>query len=388
MLRNTLQKRLRMECLEEKIALAANLTVDVIDGDLVITGDANPNSFILDNTVDFGAQYRILNRGPLGDTINGDTNQELFVSGVTRDIIINVGEGDDIVRAYGFPSVLGLSDLNVPRDLVINAGGGNDIIRLGVSEDFEIGSGPFLSGPINVGRDVSINGGVGDESVWTTDLNVVDDLTLVDTQGNIEFQNFFGASFAIGGDRSYVGDNVSVMTGSGNDAAGVVDMVVGGNVTMSLGGGDDLGVVQASEISGSLAVSLGSGINTGQIELVTVAGGIGVIGSGSNTIVVLGVEANSVTVVTGNTDDFVQFFSVTAGMATIATFGGADSVSLADSAFDILIVHLGAGNDELSLQNVDVSVLALLSGGGGTDTLNDLGDNDLNLLLDLGFEIF
>jgi hypothetical protein len=95
-----------------------------------------------------------------------------------------------------------------------------------------------------------------------------------------------------------------------------------------------------------------------------------------------------VTVVTGNSNDSVQFFSVTAGMATVATFGGADTVFLADSAFDILIVHLGAGNDELSLQNVDVSALALLSGGGGTDTLNDLGDNDLNLLLDLGFEIF
>ncbi len=389
MLRNTLQKRLRIECLEEKIALAANLTVDVIDGDLVIAGDAEPNSFLLEKTLnEEDGQFRIVNRGPLGDTINGDTNQEYFVSGVTRDILINLGEGDDTARVYGFISFDGSLDLNVPRDLIINAGGGNDTVRLGITEDFEVGSGPFLSGPVNVGRDLSIIGGAGDESIWTTDLNVGDDLTLIDTQGNIEFQNILGLEFAIGGDRSYVADNVSVTTGSGSDVVGVVDTVVGGNVSMSLGGGDDLGVVLVSEISGSVAVSLGSGVNTGQIEAVTVGGSLAVIGSGSNAISVLGVEAGSVTVVTANNADSVQFAGVTTGMATIATFGGADSVDIRDSAFDLLMVHLGAGSDELTLQNVDVSGLALLIGGGGTDTFNDLGDNDINLLLDLGFEIF
>ncbi|MDZ4657125.1 MAG: hypothetical protein SH868_06050 [Bythopirellula sp.] len=386
MFRNALQKRLRIECLEEKIALAANLTVDVIDGDLVITGDAEPNSFLLEKTFnELDGQFRIVNRGPLGDTINGDTNQEYFVSGVTRDIVINLGEGDDKARIYGFPLIDGSLDLNVPRDLVINADGGNDQIYLGITEDFDFGT--TFSGPVNVGRDLTINGGAGDEIVWTTDINVGDDLTLVDTQGSIDYQNLFGFEF-LSGDRSYVADNYSVVTGSGNDVVGVVDTVVGGNVSLSLGGGDDLGVVLVSEIGGGVAMSLGAGFNEAQIEQLTVGGGVGVVGSGTNNIFVAGVTANTVTVVTGSANDSVQFFSVTAGMATIATFGGADSVSLTDSAFDLLMVHLGAGSDELTLQNVDVSVLALLIGGGGTDTFNDLGDNDLNLLLDLGFEIF
>ena len=38
-----------METLEQKIALAADLTVAVVNGDLIITGDANDNAFTLEH---------------------------------------------------------------------------------------------------------------------------------------------------------------------------------------------------------------------------------------------------------------------------------------------------------------------------------------------------
>ncbi len=387
MLRNTLQKRLRIECLEEKIALAGNLTVEVIDGDLVITGDANPNSFTLDKPgfidTQNGAQYELHNRGLFGDTINGDLNDTLLISGVTRDIIINLGEGDDIARIFGFVSEN--FELSVPRDLSINAGAGNDQIYLGIFESFEFGR--VESGPINVGRNLSINGGAGDELVLTTDVNVANDYTVVDTVGDIVFQNFNGVEFD-GGDSMYVGGDVSLTTGSGNDFVDFVDFVVDGDVTMSFGAGDDAVGVGAGEIGGNLVLSLGSGGNQAQASLLTVGGGILIVGSGSNAVGVGFLEADSVTVLTGNNDDYIEMRQVAAGTVTIATSGGADYAILADSAFDLLMVNLGAGNDTLELQGVDVSLLALLIGGRGSDTFNDLGGNDINFLLDLGFEIF
>lgn len=384
MLRNTLQKRLRFESLEEKVALAADLSVQVINGDLVITGDANPNSFLLEFADDEG-QYRIRNRGPLGDTINGDTNQILYVNGVTRDVIINLGGGDDVVRLYGFPQIDNGRDLNLPRDLIINAGAGNDQIYIGINEDFIFGT--TISGPVNIGRDLTINGGAGDEIVWTTDISVGDDLTLVDTSGSIDFQNYDSSVF-LDGDRSYVAGDVSITTGAGNDLAGVVDMVIGGNVMMSLGGGDDYGAVFVAEVGGSVAMSLGAGNNIAQVESAVIGGGLGVIAGGSNIVSILGVEADLVTVLTANGDDFVLLASVDTCVGIIATFGGADRVEIVDSAFDLLTVELGAGDDALALSGVDVRLLSILSGGRGVDGFEDLGGNQLGLLLDLGFETY
>lgn len=383
MFRNALQKRLSFESLEEKVPLAADLTVEVVNGDLVITGDANPNSFILEPG-DEGGQYRILNRGPLGDTINGDTNQILFVNGVTRDVIINLGGGDDVARIYGFPQIDNSRDLNLPRDLIINAGADNDQIFIGITEDYDFGM--TNSGPVNIGRDLTINGGSGDEIVWTTDMAIGDDLTLVDTSGNIDFQNLDGLLF-FEGDRTYVADDVSVTTGSGNDIAGVVDMVIGGDVTMSLGGGDDYGAVFVAEVGGNVAMSLGAGNNTTQVESAVIGGSVGVIAGGTNNVSVLGVEADTITVLTGGGDDFVLFATVDTSIAIIATFGGTDRVELVDAAFDLLTVELGAGNDALALTDVEVSLLSILSGGRGTDGLEDNGGNDLGFLLDLGFEV-
>ncbi len=385
MFQNSLQKRLRMEVLEQKIALAADLSVAVVNGDLIINGDANPNLFTIEPASDFqNAQYRIINRGDISDTLNGqefsDTNPYL-VSGVTRDIRVNLGGGDDLFRATGFIVDVDLDDaLIIPRDLIVAGGEGNDQFYVGIYEN----PGPF-QGPVVVGRNLTLSGNAGDDLFNGTSIDVGNNFTFNDTQGNTEFFTDPGSNYVLGR-SSIVDGNFSVTTSAGTDIIGIEDYVVSGNLSINVGGGDDSATVRGATVDGTITLSLGGGINEGIVEFAD-AGGVGITGTGTNIVRVTAVTTNSIVIATGNENDIIQVFATVADSTIIGTFGGADIVEITDSAFDLLVVELGAGNDSLTLDGVD-SFLALLVGGRGTDTLIESDSNDIDIMLDFAFEVF
>jgi hypothetical protein len=369
-----------MEMLESKIPMAADLTVAVVNGDLLITGDDAVNHFILEQFPDYElGHYLIRNRGQFEDTVNGQPFTEYLVTGVTRDVIINLGGGDDILRLTGDEEFDRSEDLIIPRDLIINLGEGHDQFYSGIYENFL----PFQA-PVTVTRNMQINGGGGDDTLLTTGLSVGNNLNYTDSQGTNFFSNNPTFTY-IFGRRSEVGGNLNINTGSGIDFMMLEEFDVGGNVSFNVGAGDDVAQVSNFTIGGSVSLGLGSGINEGIVQF-SDAGSVVIGGSGANIVRVDYVNTNSVTVLTGNNNDAVLFNNVTADMTTIATFGGDDFVQLRDSAFDLLIVQLGAGNDSLELEGVTVDLIAILSGGRGTDSLTGVGDNDINMLIDMGFE--
>ena len=92
-----------------------NVTVTVVDGDLIIRGDAGDNNIIL-------MQSGIAGRA--GTKVNGE--RRIFIpDGVTDDVRIEMVGGDDFVRIE-----LPGTNFAIPDNLVITMGLGNDYLEL------------------------------------------------------------------------------------------------------------------------------------------------------------------------------------------------------------------------------------------------------------------
>lgn len=405
----SLQKRLRIENLEDKLAPAA-LSVAVVDGDLVVTGDSDVNDIVIgmfsepeEGGGNPAGNYFVvthqLNSGPIfydGDVfeVNDEGFATVIVTGVTRDVIVNAGEGDDRVFALG--SFYVDDDDNVvvktyvPRDLNIDVGGGNDTVSVNVPGNIVYDEFPSPATTFAIGRDVLLSGGEGDDQYFVNGVVVGDDFVLNDTQGNnlldfIPKSIFTGPLFF----DTAVNDDVNITLGAGTDVASISTTVIGGDVNMNVGGGDDVAVVLDNQIAGNVSVTLGAGVNQGAVENSTVGGSVAISGTGTNEIQVNNMVISSALVImTNSNSDNVTVWNTTVSSALVATLGGQDNVQIIDSAFDLLIVELGAGNDTLGLTGVD-AIMAILSGGGGTDTFEDFGDNDFQLArIRLAFEQF
>jgi hypothetical protein len=391
MLGTSLQKRLRMECLEEKVPLAGDVMIAVVNGDLVITGDAADNSFIIEEATLFdGHQYRVFGRDLTN--VNGVTNEWVFFDGVTRDVIVDLGDGADTFRGYGYPNAFEPFDfaLKFPRDLVITTGAGEDHIALGVTEVEEFfNEFNFGQSPVQIGRDLVMNLGGDADSILMSATAVGDDLSISDTGGNTEIIVWPSFLYPMPSfvDLS-VGDDLSVNLGSGDDLIDISMITIGGDATYGLGGGSDYASLLGFTAGGSVMVNAGAGANEVHVESGTVGGGVMVSGSGTNNFQLSALTvASSIVMLSNSNDDQLYVIGSTAGTAIINAGGGADYVQVTDSALDLLMVNLGSGNDTLNLDGV-TSTLALLIGGGGSDTLQESADNNFLMALELSFEMF
>jgi hypothetical protein len=400
MLGTSLQKRLRIEALEEKIALAGDVTVAVINGDLVITGDAADNSLVVERANYYNPleDHQIRIKGTELTNINGVTDQWIFFDGLTRDMQVNLGNGSDTIHIYGLDSGLDGDELFIPRDLVVNMGNGDDHVVLGVTPaeefyytgdpnpdpDFQ----PLHQSPLGVGRDITINLGSGADSVLFASTVVGDDLSISDSSGNTEIIEWTIANWISPNVTTSIGDDVNITLGGGDDYVDLLELTIGGDVIYDLGGGADYAALQGFTSGGSVLVNAGAGANEVVIGSGTIGGGVLLTGSGSNTFQVDVLDvASSIVVLTGNNDDTLYISNSNAGSAIVTTGGGSDYVQLADSAFTLLTVSLGAGSDTLSMDGVS-SKLAILLGGGGSDTLLESADNNFLLAIDTSFETF
>lgn len=387
MLRDSLQRRLRMEVLEDKRPLAANLFAEVIDGDLVITGDAGDNRFYIQSGLPDGEQYELGNIGNLDeDTINGlpFNSADHFFSGVTGDIIINLGDGGDYINIRGTNEVV---VLDMPGDLRIDMGAGDDRIVLGTGEgplaDYPL---PTIAFPLNIAGDLILDMGAGYDQTWIASTTVGRDFSYTASGDN--FLMFAPESlFEALATGNAVGRDFSVITGAGNDAISLEDIDVGRNVLISLDDGDDFVALTDINVAGLTLASLGTGTNEAQFEFSNLGSSLTVLGGGSNSIFIADVVTSSmVNVVTANGNDAIVLGGVQTGTAIVTTGGGDDELFVLDSVFDNLLVTLGGGDDTLTIGGTQVNGLALLSGGSGFDTLVNLGDNDFLLALALAFE--
>ncbi len=172
---------LRLEELEERIAptmLVGAVTVTQAGGNLIITGDQDPNLFAIDGLGLDEGQFRV--SGPAG-TINGA--DEFFADGVTGNVTIRLPGGDNVINIHhadigsnllpmdgdGNLSVE-IYNSNVSRSLTVRSGLGSAGIAISSTEvggatriQNRAGQGHFnvtassLGGPVNITSGAQFN---------------------------------------------------------------------------------------------------------------------------------------------------------------------------------------------------------------------------------------
>lgn len=149
------------ELLELRYLLAGNVTAQLIDGDLVIQGDAAGNSIELVGSPD---DPRVLVVSPVDDgtTLNGSAEPVAF-TGIGRHVVISLGAGNDSVS---------ITAAQVKQDVQADLGAGDDLIStsgLSVGRDLSIealdGEDRILLSSTNVDRWTGLSGGAGKDAV-------------------------------------------------------------------------------------------------------------------------------------------------------------------------------------------------------------------------------
>src|SRR5262245_59984329 len=91
--------RLCVELLEDRCLLAGNVTAAVVNGSLIVTGDAESNDVLLVQTAQGIEVHGVVFSGepPAVTTVNG--GESFTAVGLTRDIKVDLGAGNDTLGA-------------------------------------------------------------------------------------------------------------------------------------------------------------------------------------------------------------------------------------------------------------------------------------------------
>jgi hypothetical protein len=194
--------RLGVEVLESRNLLSGDVTASVVNGDLIITGDALDNQLRIDQLGLAAGEFRIT--GERFTNVNGDS-APLAVSGVTRDVFIALGgQRDKLVLDGGV----------VPRDLRISTAAAKDVVLINQTK---------------IGGDLKVITGAGNDSVHLVGLEV---------QGR-----------------------TSVVTGAGDDVVTRENSLFHGDSSISTAGGNDTILTRESTFEQRSIVRAGSGKN-------------------------------------------------------------------------------------------------------------------------------
>lgn len=379
--------RLRLEPLESRRLLAGNVTVRLDSGSLVVQGDRRDNAI----AIGAGAEDGELTIVGLGDANGQPTtiNQAatpLTLSGLTKDLVINLGKGNDWV---------GLTNLVLPRNLRINSGGGHDRIGIGGIPAATSGN-PLSARSLGAAaRADSENEEPGDEIL--EDERPGDDV-IYTLAGAAE--PFVPLGTLAAGPVRVEGD-VLVVSGAGDDELGEAALNVrGGQAILTGAGKDEVEITESAptgegfspgvRVNHRLTVDLGAGN-----DIFTAFAGDNTAGDDdpalrveNDLIVVGGAEKDFITlesvrisdrliVLGGAGNDSLTLDNARAASAILATGSGHDVVEILNSDLNGLQAALGLGNDTVRIGASQIDNDAVVDGVQGDDRFEDLGGNTI-----------
>ena len=326
------------ERLESRQMMAGNVTAQLVDGDLIVTGD------VADNTIQLRGNSMLegLNdENGIPTSINGVPNGTFDYSGLTGNVSIRTGDGNDRVFLELF--------LDLPGAVVIETGSGNDFIGAGgirIGREFIMDLGPGSnriamrgstfrdgSGPgIHVGTSVIINGGDGNDSIRISELFDAHDF-VVNTHGGADSVNllFVTPDNFLGVDGGAGEDGITL----GSTDARVISLRSGG-------GGGFMGLFNCE-----------------------IAGDLGMIATDGNTHLRLDgcIVRGTGYLISGGANDYIQVDNSIVRELQINAGGGSDRVDINGSLLERVFAELGAGGDLLVMNNTAISGAGSLSGG-------------------------
>lgn len=306
-------------------------------GDLSIAGDSNGNFVAVQFSVE-GVTVSGWSTGTLvrinGQQPSDSVSVPLTNTSAIRSVSISLGGGDDTLRLQF------KSDLTISRDLAVNLGPGADFIDIGleqanlrISQDLLLDmAGGHDRGVINTwststlvtGRDISIRGGAGDDTLFVHAHNTVaaDQLSSPALFRQLTDNTATAQSQPVRARRDLLVD-----LGAGDDALTLLAAEAGRDGTISLGTGQDVLTASNLRSARSLRVS----------------------------------DAEAVA---------LQNITATIQLAVRGT-AAADKLDLERITATRIDVDLAAGNDRLSLgENLTVRTFAVIEGGTGTNRIS------------------
>jgi hypothetical protein len=315
------RRRLSLESLEARHALAGNVIAVLTEGTLTILGDEQSNgvNIIYDVAT---KQHRISGTDCGGEatTVNGEATAAIFSR--VKHVQVRLGVGDDKLDFGAADQVY----TTVGKKLSIEMGSGNDTVELG-----------------KAGNDPSVGTQVRH--------------------------------------RLYVNQGIWVDLGEGNDHLSVANLKTNRSLIVMAGGGDDVidfateftpagetdPLKFAVNVKGNLHVHLGQGEDVLNIWHARVGEQVRILDpAGAATICVIDVGVNEkLQINTGNQTDEVKLDFVAADELQLHTNGSDDDVNINHSRFKRLNVKTGNGTDHLVLRNSRTSYVTYLDGGGG-----------------------
>ncbi len=409
--RNT--RPVRFESLEDRKLMAGNITANVINDELVLTGDNSANAVEVHQTA--LNVYKV--KGINGTTINGKPDKSFIVK---AGIVVDLKGGDDKFEIGGTV----FAD-DVDGRLKIDMGSGRDTVTIGrvqVDGDTIINTGTE-GDQVTVGafaslNKLTVNTGSGDDRVETL-LSTSAQTTINMEAGN---DTFFGSSnfgslkldTGIGDDTvdfflANSPGSIEVLTGANKDKV-TLQATIANEVTVDTAAGDDTVTFKGGLQASSASIKTGSENDRVEFDFATIHGALNVdTADGIDTVVAtdttfekalslktgLGndvVELNRVTALksinidTDKGNDTLTLIDVTATgqRIDINTRDGEDKVSLTRVVADQLFAKLGDHRDELRIRDSKFRVTNL-DGEGDTDKFFDLLGNDFGQLTLVGF---
>jgi hypothetical protein len=365
----------------DQVRITGDLVVNLGDGNNYLTSGYYGTVFVREDLV--------ITAGSGNDTINIDDTT------VGSDAFLSLGDGNALVEFSPADNANGINDATVifgNLTIITGASAGGSVIQVGDNQQTvvqgnltvvaDIGGpaalvqlGVSSNGRAFIGGDVAIATGSGQDGVTIDSTTVSGDVTVNLGDGATNFFNsaaYYGTT-TIGGDLTVVG-------GIGNEIVDLDSLTVGQSVSLLLGDGDNSLLIGEADnptvnnpvvIFGSLIVGTGAGndnvfINSGQLSQVFVADSLNLNLGASSDLVVSFADVG--------TDAF-------GGATQINTAGGADSITLGGTSQRRLEVILGDGDDTITYDaGFTLANLGVFSGlaDGGNGALDANNDGALN----------
>jgi hypothetical protein len=238
--------RLSLERLESRQLMAGEVLIEVVDHQLHITGDALDNNIAIEWLGGDSYQIRstfsnncLANEPPTMIRVGNSVAESQTVSGVTDDIEINMRGGADVIRLRGTLTTA----FWAPQDLTIDTGTGDDYVglyKVNMGDDLEVdlgdGNDDFSARLFYVGtragdHDLVVRGGNGLDWVGLYYGTVRDEVRLEMGYDN----QWDGVEI----DDLVVFNDITILTGAGDDEVEVRDLQVSDDLTIDAGDGAD-----------------------------------------------------------------------------------------------------------------------------------------------------
>lgn len=387
-------RRIGVESLEAKQLLAGDVSIDVVEGRLVVSGDDAANYLVIESG-DSPGSYLVTGL-PSADgeatTLNGGEDP-VMVEGVEHGASIQLGDGDDVLRIH---------DAAFAGSVTIRTGGGDDAVGIGELPR------PADAPPPDSTVDQPEEEASGNSERPRPNVAVRGNLMIATGEGDDRV--------ALGG--VHVGRNLAIHTGAGDDEVhvgmnpppgtnpdgppptegdapppvpnGAAPPAANGETPPPAPDGTAPahhdGPAARNAVEGRVSIATGRGDDVVSIEALGRARDVVVVaGAGDDAVHLDGARVGRLRIAAGEGDDEVGVRHVEARAARIALGAGDDSAALGESKFGRLALSAGAGDDEAMFRDI-AARQAQLSGGPGQDALTLAGENAFANLLIRGFE--